>query len=376
MFLLMGGLFALGLFCTESRAETVDPMHKGGIAPCERCHAEILEAIGLGEHMGEPLEQRANYSDCAVCHDPHPEIAGPRVSVHQFSRFGSEQLCLKCHFHGNRAKASAMVLPPKGLICAACHISDFTVDDPVTIMALIVCVTGIIGLAVVWFSGNRDAVSAKGILKTVFSRRLFYAAKALISDAVLQRKLFRQSRIRWAIHALIFFPMLVRLGWGIFVAGIACLVPDHPIISELMDKNHPVFGSLLYELTGWLIVTGIVLAVMRKIFSTEESLKGLSPQRHGIFYIFGGILFIGFLVKGMRIAMTGFPDGSETALFSYGIAKLFKQVDHLSELYGFVWYAHAVLVGLFVACLPFSRMFHIVMGPFVVFIQTLKRYSR
>ena len=61
--------------------------------------------------------------------------------------------------------------------------------------------------------------------------------------------------------------------------------------------------------------------------------------------------------------MTGYPPGSRFALAGYGISLLFKGVEGLTGIYGYVWYLHAVLTGAFVAYLPFSRMSHILMAP-------------
>ena len=44
-------------------------------------------------------------------------------------------------------------------------------------------------------------------------------------------------------------------------------------------------------------------------------------------------------------------------------AGFFFGVSGLEDIYGYVWYIHAVLTGAFVAYLPFSRMFHIVLAP-------------
>jgi nitrate reductase gamma subunit len=38
----------------------------------------------------------------------------------------------------------------------------------------------------------------------------------------------------------------------------------------------------------------------------------------------------------------------------------------LTGYYGYVWYLHAILTGAFVAYLPFSRLFHIIMAPIVL----------
>jgi nitrate reductase gamma subunit len=79
----------------------------------------------------------------------------------------------------------------------------------------------------------------------------------------------------------------------------------------------------------------------------------------------GGIIIFGFILEGMRIAMTGTPQGSQYAFLGYIISRLFTGAD-LTGVYGYMWYLHAILTGAFVAYLPFSRMFHMIMAPVVL----------
>jgi len=74
------------------------------------------------------------------------------------------------------------------------------------------------------------------------------------------------------------------------------------------------------------------------------------------------VVLAGFVVEGVRIAMTGFPGGSEYAFVGYGIAWLFN-LTGLAEIYGYLWYAHAALTGAFWICLPFTGMRHMIMAP-------------
>ena len=80
----------------------------------------------------------------------------------------------------------------------------------------------------------------------------------------------------------------------------------------------------------------------------------------------GGIVLVGFVLEGMRIAMTGFPGGAEWAFLGYGIGELFSQEGYLVNIYGYVWYLHALLSGAFLAYLPFSRLLHIILAPLVL----------
>jgi nitrate reductase gamma subunit len=82
--------------------------------------------------------------------------------------------------------------------------------------------------------------------------------------------------------------------------------------------------------------------------------------------LIGGIVLVGFVLEGMRIAMTGFPGGAEWAFLGSGIGELFSQGSCLVNLYGYVWYLHALVAGAFIAYIPFSRLLHIVIGPLVL----------
>jgi nitrate reductase gamma subunit len=41
----------------------------------------------------------------------------------------------------------------------------------------------------------------------------------------------------------------------------------------------------------------------------------------------------------------------------------------LVDVYGYVWYIHAVLTGAFMAYFPFSRLMHIIIAPLVLTIN-------
>jgi len=64
--------------------------------------------------------------------------------------------------------------------------------------------------------------------------------------------------------------------------------------------------------------------------------------------------------------MTGFPEGSCYAFLGYSIGRLLFTAASLTGVYGYVWYVHAILTGAFIAYLPFSRLFHIIISPVVL----------
>ena len=71
----------------------------------------------------------------------------------------------------------------------------------------------------------------------------------------------------------------------------------------------------------------------------------------------------GVFLEGMRIAITGRADGSGFSVVGYILSVLFSEFPLWTSLYGWIWYLHAILTGVFVAYLPFSRLLHVIMAP-------------
>jgi len=266
-----------------------------------------------------------------------------------------------------------MVLPAKSVMCMPCHAATFSLGDTITLIALIFFGLGILGAASIWFSGSQpgDEVSGMGsnlfktihsIVAVIFSNRIFSVVKALILDGLLQRRLFRISRSRWFIHALIFFPFLFRFCWGLMALLASIWLPKWQGAWIMLDKNHPL-SAFLFDLSGVLVILGVILILVRKyVPGTGDKLKGLPKADWPAYSLMGGIMIVGFLLEAMRIAMTGTPQGSQYAFLGYTISRLFGG-DDLTGIYGYMWYLHAIFTGAFMAYLPFSRMFHMIMAP-------------
>ncbi len=347
---------------------------------CLECHVRHDDKVARDAHLSV---------SCRACHlrgvIPVKDPASGRIQwridresgqaggVPAEAGKGGEEGCRRCHVKGNALGAAAMVLPAKSVICMPCHAATLSVNDTTTIAALLIFAVGFIGVVSVWFAGslavgierkeaNRILGIAKAVLGAAFSPRLFSVIKALVLDALLQRRLFKQSKARWAIHALIFLPFVFRFGWGVVGLFASLRFPEWPGTWILLDRNHPA-TAFFFDLTGAMVVLGIVFAVGRRVRRpSEENLPGLPGPDWAADGLLAGIVLVGFALEGMRIAMTGRPPGTEFALVGYGLSRAFSAAD-LTSLYGYVWYAHAILTGCFVAYLPFSRMVHMITAP-------------
>ena len=91
--------------------------------------------------------------------------------------------------------------------------------------------------------------------------------------------------------------------------------------------------------------------------------------------LIAGIVAIGFVLEGMRIAMTGSPVGSTYAFVGYWISTLFSDPLALTVVYGYTWYLHAILTGAFVAYIPFSWLLHIIFSPLVLVVNGIPKHE-
>ena len=377
--------------------------------PCTTCHPD---AAAYTHEAHQP-------QDCGQCHPPHDErVSGSvhmtvscqschlkrvravrdktsgwilwerersqdgRSMVHEMVQFDTETACKRCHFAGNLLGAVSMVLPAKSVICMPCHVATFSLSDTISIVSLVIFVLGMALFWSLYLTGSLPG-SAKGnalrrfgrllggAARCVFGRRVGLIVRSLFWDVLLQRRLYRLSRGRWAIHALIFYGFVVRFIWGVAALVGSVWKPDWPVVWHLVNKDYSA-TAFVYDLTGLMILTGVGLAFGRGWFRKVMA-RNLPEQDRLALGLIAAIVLVGFVLEGMRIALNGYPEGSAFSLIGYAIGLLFEFPRRLVEVYGFVWYIHAALTGVFIAYIPFSRLLHIFMAPVVLAMNACKR---
>jgi len=320
---------------------------------CESCH--LHNVIPVREIKGSRMIW-SNDPELEGEYDPHRMI------------LRKEDMCARCHFDNNNLGASDHVLPAKSIICMPCHAATFSVGDIPSIAAIIIFLIGLSSILLTWlFAGKRDEKRDRNIFANLIN-----IVKALILDGFLQRRLFKVSLIRWIIHSMIFFPFIIRFLWGITALILSLYNPEWDSTWLMLSKNNP-FTGFLFDLTGALILVGGCLMVLeRKASKIRNNIQALPESKPFIHILLGGIIITGFILEGARIAMTGIPEGSEFAFIGYGISRLLIDLD-ITGIYIYLWYIHAVLTGTFIACLPFSRMFHILIAPLSVVLKAVSK---
>ena len=362
------------------------------VGDCRECHwthdAKITNAVHLRVACGTchlkgvtPLKEAGSDQ---ILWQRNPQ-AGRISEIHHMPAALDDASCRGCHFSANTIGAAAMVLPAKSIICMPCHAATFSAGDTITILGITVFLLGMIGLGTVWFSGtlpgNGDANLSKKIFQTIrtivraaFSIRIWAIIKALILDALLQLRLFRVSRPRWVMHALVFYAFFFRFIWGLVALVASIWVPEWSGAWLMLDNNHPL-TAFLFDLSGLAVIIGVAaMIIFRKQSAADMPLEGLPKADWPAYGLLGGIMIVGFILEGMRMAMTESPAGASYAFIGAAISRLFSGFN-LTDVYGYVWYLHAILTGAFVAYLPFSRMLHMIMAPVVLAINAASQHD-
>ncbi len=181
------------------------------------------------------------------------------------------------------------------------------------------------------------------------------------------------------------YPGLMHLGifWGfvlLFIGtALATLDVDvwEPLGGKLLIGPFYLVYELVLDLAGLFFVIALGMAIYRRY--------GQRPARLGSTRLFGGFTFAltillvinvtGLLVEGLRLAVVRPPWGPWSAVgWTLGQLALATGMDEfgLRSLHLSLWVLHFGLVGIFIATLPYSTLFHIFTGPLNVFISSLR----
>ena len=348
---------------------------------CARCHLPHNEKATHDAHTGV---------SCQACHlqgiMPFRDAATTTLRwktnnvkdlsiLHQMDVSNGDNSCKRCHFAGNTLGAAAMVLPAKSILCMPCHTATFSLNDTISIVSLLIFLCGMVLFISVFLTGTMTGVSSQNpvvkllhalwaMVQAIFSPKIFKIAQALFWDAFLQRRLYRRSPGRWFIHGLIFYPFVVRFFWGL-TALLGSLWGQGNPAWDMINKNHPL-TACLFDLTGIMILSGILLAWIRGVIGKRNRAVGTPDQDRVALALIGGIVIIGFLLEGMRIVMTGQAANAAWSFAGYGVSLWFEPSRGLPEVYSFMWYIHAALTGAFIAYIPFSRLLHMILAPVAI----------
>lgn len=143
------------------------------------------------------------------------------------------------------------------------------------------------------------------------------------------------------------------------------------IITLKADFGLDLFKGILYlfikvtaNLFGLLATLGVIYLYYRRYIKRPDRLDNKPDDAIALSLVFA-ILITGFVIQGVRMATVHDP----WAIYGFvgywmigPLQAIFSQAELLS-LHKFLWWFHMFLAFVFIAYLPYSKLFHIFLGP-------------
>ncbi|MBW2604484.1 MAG: 4Fe-4S dicluster domain-containing protein [Deltaproteobacteria bacterium] len=298
-------------------------------------------------------------------------------------------------------------------------------------ISLGIFILGLIYKVYTWFSmkigisaqdytpSQRFSAAVKGTVGVVFSSKILLLIKAFVLDVLLQRRVLKESSLRWVMHMFLFFGFMLLLLMHALENFISA-----KLFSDYYSTVNPFM--FLRDLFGFMMVVGVGVAIFRRFIMKVPRLRTSGMDFYAIFIV-GVILFSGILLEGVKItshtAFVGMVEdyagldadgdaeeiealesywvqnfdvvspnvqgpfdeeileqGMESheancaechsrpgwAFTGYAVAKTIKPMalalDNVDTA-NILWYIHFLACFIGLAYLPFSKMFHIIATP-------------
>lgn len=193
-------------------------------------------------------------------------------------------------------------------------------------------------------------------------------------DVILQRSLYRVSKLRWFRHALIF--------WGfaaMFLTELAAVVvrdafPAFGWHDVWREPGHPVrlAFDLVFDITGLMVMMGCAIALGWRVAVRNKPERKFADSPMAAFLLF--VVVSGFVVEGWRMAQA--PGDPAYAWSFVGLAFsqfLPSSVDSKAAAYSFIWLVHVVAACILIGYLPATRLVHTCATPIGRLMNSQKR---
>jgi Fe-S oxidoreductase len=191
--------------------------------------------------------------------------------------------------------------------------------------------------------------------------------RSLLDRALAQRALVRRYRAG-AFHALFFWGFLV-----LFLGTCVVFVHQDLGIHIMQGWFYLWFQSLALDIFGALAILGLLGVLAYRYLFRAPRLKPDRPVDAAIPLLFLLILVTGFVVEGLRIQLTADPWAAWSPvgnLTGEWLAHLMS-LAQMRVLHRWLWWSHMAVSFLFLAWIPYSKLFHLFTSPANIYLRNL-----
>jgi len=207
-----------------------------------------------------------------------------------------------------------------------------------------------------WKKGKPDNERFRDLSKRI---------RVAFKEVLLQTKA-RQSGYPGVFHSFFFYSFLLLLA----TTGIILL--DYDFGTSFFKGYIYVLFSVGAELAGVLILFGVLMALWRRLVQKPETLETAFSDIWALLLI-ALIVITGFAVEGIRISVSG-DKCPAISTVGYMVSFAFSGIgsDSGKALHAVLWWAHSVLVFLWIATIPYTKFVHILTLPTNAFFSKMK----
>lgn len=208
------------------------------------------------------------------------------------------------------------------------------------------------------------------------SDQLLVRLKSLWVEGVLQARV-TSDIYAGVMHLTIFWGMVV-LFLGTVVATVDWDVTHLFFGFQFLTGGIYVIYELVLDIFGILLLAGLGMALYRRYIARPGRLQNMPAGRLAWddAYVLTMLVLItvsGYLIEGLRIAVIR-PDWAAWSPVGSAIASAFLALgDPTSRsLHLSLWTAHGLLSFMFIASVPYTKLFHLISTPVNIFFQSTK----
>lgn len=180
--------------------------------------------------------------------------------------------------------------------------------------------------------------------------------QTFVIEALLQRQLFRDDRLRWARHIFIY--------WGFVGLWILDLVFFFSTKVLNLSPRNPfrLFLDFGLDLYGGVLLLGLTVALLRAYLVRGS--KGSIYNDTIAVLLFFVVVVTGFLLESVRLVTLPFEPYMVWSFLGLALATLLRGLNWpWARLHEGLWIFHAIIASVSIAYIPLSRMVHIFAVP-------------
>ncbi len=179
------------------------------------------------------------------------------------------------------------------------------VFNTILYIALTVFLAGLIFRVSSWFfrttgpaapnisSSARFSAFIKGLFSVIFSRKILTIIKVFIIDVILQRRIFKESILRWVMHMMIFGGFML-----LFLMHALGEIITASVFSNYYSTLNPFF--FLRDLFGLMVIIGVLIAVCRRFIIRAPRFRSNIMDKYAIIIV-AVIILSGIFLEGLKI---------------------------------------------------------------------------